>query len=52
MLGLDQLVNQRGRGSEPHAVLLPASRHRQSGEQMGFAVPLSPIKMMGSARPI
>ena len=44
MLGLDQLVNQRGRGREAHPVLLPAGRHRQCREPMGFAGAAVPYK--------
>ena len=37
MLGLDQFVDQCRGGGESHPPLLPAGRHHQSGEQMGFA---------------
>jgi len=49
MPSLDQFVNQRRSGSEADAALLAASGYRKSREQMGLPVPLSPIKMIGSA---
>jgi hypothetical protein len=37
MLGLDQFVDQCRGGSESDPSLLPAGRHHEPGEQMGFA---------------
>src|SRR5208337_5366384 len=39
MLGFDQFVDQRSGRGESHSALLPAGRHRQSGEQMSLAGP-------------
>ena len=39
VLRLDQLVDQRGGGSEPHAPFLPTRRHAEAGEEMGLAGP-------------
>jgi hypothetical protein len=48
MLGFYQLVDERGGGGESDPALLLAGGHGEAREQMG--VPLSPTKMMGSAR--
>jgi len=44
MLGFDQFVDQRRGGCEVDPAFPPAGRHRQPGQQVGLAVPLSPIR--------